>query len=123
MVKKLYISNQNEPFELSRSKVDLFLKCPRCFYLDRSEAYRIARPSDPMSKLPDAVDRVLKNEFDGYRAKQESHPYMKDHKIDAVPFQHESILAEWWSSRHLIIWTVINIIKKKIFIVLSFYSG
>ncbi len=24
-----------EPFKLSRSKIDLFLNCPRCFYLDR----------------------------------------------------------------------------------------
>ena len=43
--KTLFIKGQNEPFELSRSKVDLFLQCPRCFYLDRSEKHRISRPS------------------------------------------------------------------------------
>ena len=31
--KTLYVRGQNEPFELSRSKVDLFLQCPKCFYL------------------------------------------------------------------------------------------
>ena len=61
--KKLYIAGQNEPFELSRSKVDLFLQCPKCFYLDRSENHRIARPGGPMSYIPTAIDLLLKKEF------------------------------------------------------------
>ena len=28
-------SERDKPFKLSRSKVDLFLDCPRCFYIDR----------------------------------------------------------------------------------------
>ena len=33
--KGLYTPNASEPFKLSRSKIDLFLSCPRCFYFDR----------------------------------------------------------------------------------------
>ena len=32
---KLFDPDSATPFALSRSKVDLFLQCPRCFYLDR----------------------------------------------------------------------------------------
>jgi len=31
--RNLYDSNSAELFRLTRSKIDLFLKCPRCFYL------------------------------------------------------------------------------------------
>ena len=31
---KLYVKNQTELFKMSRSKVQLFTECPKCFYLD-----------------------------------------------------------------------------------------
>ena len=96
--KTLYVPGQNEPFELSRSKVDLFLQCPRCFYIDRSEKYRISRPSGPMSYIPTALDILLKNEFDKNRSSQTVHPYCKDHDIDLIPFQHEEI-KDWQNNR------------------------
>lgn len=34
-IKNLYNSDSKELFHLSRSKIDLFINCPRCFYLDR----------------------------------------------------------------------------------------
>ena len=64
--KKLYTPLQNETFELSRSKIQLFMECPRCFYLDRTEKYRKSRPSGPMSYIPTAIDTLLKNDFDKY---------------------------------------------------------
>ncbi len=96
--KILYRPNQNEPFELSRSKVELFLSCPRCFYLDRSEAYRIARPSGPMSYIPTAIDTILKENFHISRDNQEPHPYMTKFDIEAVPFQHSDIKT-WQNNR------------------------
>ena len=33
--KKLYEAGMEGPFRLSRSKVELYRNCPRCFYLDR----------------------------------------------------------------------------------------
>ena len=34
--KKLYLKGDTEPFKLSRSKIDLFLECARCFYVDNT---------------------------------------------------------------------------------------
>ena len=33
--RNLYDENSKELFRLSRSKIDLFISCPRCFYPDR----------------------------------------------------------------------------------------
>lgn len=95
MAKKIrYRPNQNEPFPLSRTKVDLFLKCQRCFYLSVVEQYDISTPSGPMSYIPTAIDKILKAEFDIFRNNQEPHPYMVKAGINAVPFQHDNI-EDW----------------------------
>ena len=78
-----------EPFKISRSKIDLFLNCPRCFYLDRRLG--ISQPSGPAFTLNVAVDTLLKKEFDIHRAKNTTHPLMEAYGIDAVPFDHPDI--------------------------------
>jgi len=80
-----------EPFKLSRSKIDLFLQCPRCFYLDKRLG--IERPPGFPFTLNNAVDKLLKKEFDLNRAKGSRHPLMQEYKIDAIPFAHEEIEA------------------------------
>ena len=50
-------------------------------------------PSLPFT-LNSAVDRLLKSEFDGYRAKGERHPIMEEHGVDAVPAAHDE-LEDW----------------------------
>ena len=80
------------PFKLSRSKIDLFLNCPRCFYLDRRCG--IAQPPGFPFSLNTAVDTLLKKEFDIHRAKGESHPLMKTYGVDAIPYDHPK-LNEW----------------------------
>jgi len=50
-------------------------------------------PSLPFT-LNSAVDRLLKSEFDGYRAKGERHPIMEEHGVDAVPAAHAE-LDDW----------------------------
>ncbi len=84
--RNLYQPNSSLPFKLSRSKIDLFLECPRCFYLDRKLG--ISRPSTPGYSLNSAVDQLLKNEFDLLRDNGQSHKLMKKYKIDAIPFKH-----------------------------------
>jgi len=79
-------------FKLSRSKIDLFLNCPRCFYLDRRLG--ISRPPMFPYTLNSAVDVLFKKEFDIHRTKGEAHPMMKTYKIDAIPFEHEK-MEEW----------------------------
>lgn len=90
--KKYYIPGQEEPFKLSRSKIDLFLECPRCFYLDRRLA--VARPSIPAFTLNSAVDHLLKKEFDIHRAENTCHPLVASYGLDLVPFNHKKI-GDW----------------------------
>ncbi len=77
---------------MSRSRIDLFLNCPRCFYLDRRLG--VDRPPGFPFALNSAVDTLLKKEFDIHRAKGEAHPMMKHYEIDAIPFEHEK-MEEW----------------------------
>ncbi len=90
--RNLFDPGSGEPYKLSRSKIEDFLKCPRCFYFDRRLG--IARPSGYPFNLNKAVDVLLKKEFDIHRAKGETHPLMKVYGIDAVPFKHEK-MDEW----------------------------
>jgi hypothetical protein len=90
--KNLFDPNSNEPFRLSRSKLDLFLNCPRCFYFDRRLG--VSQPPGFPFSLNSAVDRLLKKEFDIHRAGKTKHPLMKTYKVDAVPFEHPK-MGEW----------------------------
>jgi CRISPR/Cas system-associated exonuclease Cas4 (RecB family) len=73
-------------FRLSRSKIDLFVECPRCFYVDNKLG--VARPPGYPFNLNSAVDALLKKEFDIHRAKKSQHPLMEQYGIDVVPFEH-----------------------------------
>lgn len=88
----LYNPNSTEPFRLSRTRIDLFLSCPRCFYIDRRLG--TDRPPGYPFSLNSAVDKLLKKEFDIHRTKNTTHPLMKKYGIDAVPYSHERI-DEW----------------------------
>ncbi|TSC79624.1 MAG: hypothetical protein G01um101425_555 [Candidatus Peregrinibacteria bacterium Gr01-1014_25] len=77
------------PTVISRSKLQLFLDCPRCFYLDRRLG--IGRPDGPPFTLNNAVDALLKREFDAYRASGKPHPIMVRFGVDAIPFAHPDI--------------------------------
>lgn len=90
--RNLYDPKSDKPFKLSRSKIELFLQCPRCFFLDRKLG--IGRPSGPPFTLNMAVDHLLKQEFDVHRAKGTQHPLQKQYGIDAIPVPHEC-LKDW----------------------------
>lgn len=85
----LYNPNAKVPFKLSRSKLELFLNCPRCFYIDRRLG--VGRPPGFPFHLNSAVDALLKNEFDIHRAAGTKHPLQQNNGIEAVPFQHDSL--------------------------------
>lgn len=76
-------------WKLSRSKIDFYFECPRCFYLDNKLGTK--RPGFPSFNLNIAVDELFKKEFDIHRANQMPHPIMKKNGIDAVPFQHPDL--------------------------------
>jgi CRISPR/Cas system-associated exonuclease Cas4 (RecB family) len=87
-----YQPGQTEVYKISRSKIELFMQCPRCFWLDAR--LKISRPSGPPFQINKAIDELLKKEFDVYRQKQKPHPWMADNQIKAVPFQHDD-LSKW----------------------------
>ncbi len=90
--RNLYVPNSDKTYKLSRSKLELFIECPRCFYLDRRLG--VGRPPGFPFNLNSAVDALLKNEFDQYRISKQKHPLMEAYNIDAIPVFHEK-LKEW----------------------------
>jgi|TARA_B110000438_G_scaffold65900_1_gene66420 hypothetical protein len=92
MAAQLFDPNSSKVFTLSRSRIDNFIECHRCFYL--TNRIGIARPPSFPFNLNNAVDNLLKNEFDIYREKQEPHPIMIENRINALPYQHPDI-EEW----------------------------
>ncbi|MBI2118592.1 MAG: PD-(D/E)XK nuclease family protein [Elusimicrobia bacterium] len=88
----IFDPKSTSPFKLSRTRLSMFLECPRCFYIDRRLG--VDRPPGFPFSLNSAVDILLKKEFDAHRAAQTPHPLMTQYGIDAVPFQHEK-LEEW----------------------------
>jgi CRISPR/Cas system-associated exonuclease Cas4 (RecB family) len=90
--KNIYSPESDKPFKLSRSKVDNFVSCRRCFYIDRRLG--VGQPPGFPFNINSAVDELLKKEFDQYRAKGKPHPYMKSVDRNLIPYQHE-MLDEW----------------------------
>ena len=84
-----YQVGQVKPFKVSRSKIELFTQCPRCFWLDAR--LKIKRPSSPPFNINKAIDELFKKEFDMYRMQSKPHPIMTDNQIKAVPFAHEDL--------------------------------
>lgn len=90
--RNLFEPKSEMPFRLSRSKLEQFMNCPRCFYLDRREG--VGQPPGYPFNLNSAVDHLLKKEFDVHRAGKTQHPLMAAYGVDAVPFPHE--LLDMW---------------------------
>lgn len=90
-----YDSQSVESFRLSRSKIDLFINCPRCFFLDRKLG--VGQPPGYPFSLNSAVDKLLKKEFDIHRANGTKHPLCDEYNINAIPFTHEK-MEEWRDS-------------------------
>ncbi|HLD28217.1 MAG TPA: PD-(D/E)XK nuclease family protein [Patescibacteria group bacterium] len=85
----LFNSEQKNNFKLSRSKLDLYMSCPRCFYLDNRLG--VARPPGYPFALNSAVDYLLKKEFDIHRAKDQAHPLIKKYGVNAKPVAHKDL--------------------------------
>ena len=93
--RNLYDPASTEAYRLSRSKIDLYLNCPRCFYLDRRLG--VGQPPGYPFSLNSAVDKLLKKEFDIHRANGAPHPLMREYGVEAVPLDHEK-MDEWRDS-------------------------
>lgn len=88
-IRNIFDPDSPKPFKLSRSKIDLFLECPRCFYFDRRVG--TSRPPGYPFNLNSAVDTLLKQEFDIHRAKGTQHPLLEKYGLNARPAAHESL--------------------------------
>lgn len=94
---KFNIANP-EPYELSRSRIENFIQCPACFYMQQVEG--IEFPSIPGFNINEATDILLKKDFDYYREKKESHPFLVNNGYShLIPYQHEHFEL-WTQSLH-----------------------
>jgi hypothetical protein len=84
----LYNHQSTVPFRLSRNKIDLFINCPRCFYLDRKLG--VAQPPGYPFSLNSAVEKLLKKEFDIHRVNGTKHPLCDQLRIGKL-----GISARW----------------------------
>lgn len=87
-----YTSGQSETFKISRSKIELFVQCQRCFWLDAR--LKIKRPNGPPFRINSAIDELFKKEFDIHRTNGTPHPIMSDNQIKAIPYAHDD-LDKW----------------------------
>ena len=58
----IYNLDNPEPYELSRSRIENFIQCPACFYMQQVEGIKF--PSIPGFNLNEATDVLLKRDFD-----------------------------------------------------------
>lgn len=77
---------------LSRTKIELFQRCPRCFWL--SVKAKVKQPSGPPFSLNIAVDHLFKNEFDAYRGGSVVPPRLAAAGIQCIPAAHPE-LQKW----------------------------
>tara|TARA_B100000686_G_C16591917_1_gene863838 strand:- start:266 stop:973 length:708 start_codon:yes stop_codon:yes gene_type:complete len=71
--------------DISRTAWDSFIRCKRCFFLERKLKIRpIGMPGYPINSR---VDALLKEEFDIYREKEEPHPIFKKNNLNFVPYK------------------------------------
>ena len=90
--RNIYKPDSEKPFKLSRSKVDNFVSCKRCFYIDRRLG--VGHPPGFPFNINSAVDELLKKEFDQYREAGKPHPYMDSVSRNLIPYKHDQ-LDEW----------------------------
>ncbi|OGX21091.1 MAG: hypothetical protein A2Y00_06040 [Omnitrophica WOR_2 bacterium GWF2_43_52] len=79
---------------LSPSALNIFLDCPKCFWLEKNRS--IKRPRGIFPSLPGGMDSVIKTYFDTYRTKDAMPPEVKG-KLQGKLFSSMSKLEKWRS--------------------------
>lgn len=77
---------------ISRSKIEIYMDCPRCFYFDVVQ--KKGRPPGFPFTLNNAVDKLLKKEFDAFRTNAEPHPLQENMSPRFKPAIHP-YLEQW----------------------------
>ncbi|MFC1643644.1 PD-(D/E)XK nuclease family protein [Chlamydiota bacterium] len=81
---------------LSPSALNIFLDCPRCFWLDKK--MKIKRPRGIFPSLPGGMDFVIKNYFDKYRRDEKMPPEIEG-KVEGSLYPDLDIMERWRSWR------------------------
>ena len=93
-----YNPDNPEAYELSRSRIENFVKCPACFYLTQVKGIKF--PSFPSFNINEATDILLKRDLDKYRGHENTHPFLISLGYnDLIPFQHKNFEL-WTQSLH-----------------------
>ena len=76
-------------YRLCWSDINLFMQCPRCFWLLKHLG--IKRPGcDPESfRLPSAIDKLRKDECDRCRITKTTLKIFEKNNIEAIPYEDE----------------------------------
>jgi len=75
--------------KLSRTKIELSLDCPRCFWLEMNRG--VKRPPPAPYTINLAIDGLLKKEFDVCRENGTAHYIIKKYNINAIPYKCDQI--------------------------------
>lgn len=90
--------NNPEPYELSRSRVENFVKCSACFYLQQVKGVKF--PSIPGFNINEATDVLLKRDFAKHRLAGTAHPFLKRAGLDyLIPYKDDRFEL-WTQSLH-----------------------
>lgn len=92
--------NTNQQIQLSPSSLNLFLECPKCFWLYKAKG--IHRPEGPVSSLPNGMDLLIKKYFDKYRTSRKLPPEIEG-KTEGKLFEDQKLLNNWrdWRNSNL----------------------
>lgn len=90
----MYDPNQ---IQLSPSSLNLFLECPRCFWLYKAK--NIRRPAGPFPSLPGGMDLLIKKHFDKYRALGKLPPEIEG-KIEGQLLPDLKLIENWRDWRY-----------------------
>lgn len=81
-------------FKLSPSSLNLFIDCPRCFWLEKVK--KISRPEGAFPSLPAGMDKVLKEHFDRFMEQGTLPPELHTHGLkDYNLFADKELLKVW----------------------------
>ena len=107
----IYNIDNPEPYEISRTRIENFIQCPACFYMQQVEGIKF--PSFPGYNINEATDILLKKDFDKYRGEHKTHPYLINQGLEhLIPFEHPN-LNLWTQSLHFGAEGRMNFVHKK----------
>ena len=100
--KNIYDNKTKNPFKISRTKIDLFFDCKRCFFLDQK--FGIRRPHGTPLVINNKIINNFKQELKECREQKKVHPKILKLNRNFIPL-NSTKLFEWSNSfkgvRHL----------------------